>query len=209
LSPAGRAPNALRIHRLLAAKPLPPLNEVYREIFEQILGQRVAPPSPELAQAERDWQLAKQKELPLLLVLFKKTDKAGAEHEWHEALSRDAPEASRLKALSECYVVVHLSLDLLPALSQHLGLRPFAAPDGGSPLFVIARSDGRQLSATTGWEKAPELARLMAQGAVQEAKERPRTKAQLTRLMDLVEPIDADLTVQVRELRREAPRTKS
>ena len=49
----------------------------------------------------------------------------------------------------------------------------------------------------------------MAQGAVQEAKERPRTKAQLTRLMDLVEPIDADLTAQVRELRREAPRTKS
>lgn len=205
---SGRTTSSERIHQLLAARGMPPLNEVYREIFEQIVGQRVTPPKPEIAEAESEFHQAKQQEVPILLVLFKGGDRAEIDRQWEQVVSREAAESQNLKALAECYVIVKLPLDLLPALSQHLGLRPYAAPGDGSPLFVIARSNGRQLSATATWANLHELVRQLAQGAVQEAKERPRTEAQLNQLLKLVEPVDDALAGQIRELSAEAGKSK-
>ncbi len=193
-----------RIHQLLADRPLPPINEIYEEIFEQILGQRVTPPSNETVQAQFTFEAAKRSELPVLLVLYKDGDQAGIERDWQQVLSREQAVSARLKSLAECYVVVMLQLDLLPALSQHLGVRPFAAPDGGAPLFVVTRSNGRQLGAVTTWDKLDELALLMGQGLLQEAKEHPRRKAQLARLRELLEPIDRTLSDQVKRLLKTA-----
>jgi hypothetical protein len=97
-------------------------------------------------------------------------------------------------------VVVALRLEELPALSHQLGIPPYAAPDPGSPLFIIARSDARQLSGVTTWDKPRELAYAMAQGIVQEAKEHQRTPDQLRASLAVVEPVDAGLGDQVRKL---------
>lgn len=201
---SGRRGSSQRIHQLLADHALPPLNEVYQEIFEQILGQRVTPPSNETVRAQFAFEAAKRSELPVLLVLYKDGDHAGIERDWQQVLARDQAASARLKSLAECYVVVMLQLDLLPALSQHLGVRPFAAPDGGAPLFVVTRSNGRQLGAVTTWDKLDELVRLMGQGLLQEAKEHPRRKAQLARLHELLDAIDASLGDQVQRLLKTA-----
>lgn len=208
LMSGGRNTDSERIHQLLAARGMPPLNEVYREIFEQIVGQRVTPPQPEIAEAVSEFQLANRQELPIVLVLFKGSDRAEINRQWEQVVSRERPESQSLKELAECYVKVTLPLDLLPALSQHLGLRPYASSGDGSPLFVITRSNGRQLSATSTWANVHELVRQMAQGAVQEAKERPRAKAQLSQLLQVVEPIDAALADEVRELLAETGKSK-
>lgn len=200
----GRGGSSEQIHQLLAARPLPPLKDVYKEIFERILGQRVTPPETETAQAQLAFEAAKRSELPVLVVLYKGGDHAAIERDWQRVLSREAPDSKQLKALADCYVVVKLQLDLLPALSQHLGVRPFAAPDGGAPLFVVTRSNGRQIGAVTTWDKLPELVQLMAQGLLQEAKERPRTTNQLAELEDLLKPIAPELEGQVRQLVKEA-----
>ena len=93
-----------------------------------------------------------------------------------------------------------MRLKELPALSRQLGIPPYAAPDRGSPLFVITRSDARQLSAVTTWDKPDELAYAMAQGIVQEAKEHRRTPEQLRALLAVVDAVDAGLGDQVRRL---------
>lgn len=191
------------IHDLLAKEPLPPLNQIYRTIFEQILGQRVSPPDPEVAQVIEAFHVDERPKLPVLVVLYK-GDAANIHREWEQVLSRDRPVSQRLRELAECYLVTMLPLNRLAELSQHLGVRPFAAPDGGSPLFVITRSDARQLTAVTTWDREEELVYALAQGAVQAAKEDPRTSDQLTRLLKLVEPIDGKLAQQVERLLSEA-----
>ena len=120
------------------------------------------------------------------------------DHATTKEVSRSIP----LTALARSYVVVALRLEELPALSHQLGIAPYAAPDRGSPLFVIARSDARQLSAVTTWNKSDQLAYAMAQGIVQEAKEHERTPEQLRELLAVVDPVDAELGDQVRKLLR-------
>lgn len=201
-SSAGRS-HSLRIHQLLAAHPLPLLNEIYKEIFEQILGQRVTPPTTETARVQLGFESAKRRQLPVLLVLYEKGDHAGTQRDWNTVVSRGRPDSTRLKALAECYVVLIMRLDLMPELSQHLGVRPFAAPDASLPLFVVTRSTGHEIGAVTTWDKLHDLVELMAQGLLQEAKERPRDPSQLAKLCSLLDSIDADLAAQARELKNE------
>jgi hypothetical protein len=183
----------------LAKDPLPPLNRVYRTIFEEILGQRVSLPDPQVAAVEQAFRADEGPKLPGLIILHK-GDEAKLRREWEQVLSRDRPTSRRLRELSECYIVTTLPLDRLAELSQRIGVRPFAAPDNGSPLFVITRSNARQLTAVTTWDRQDDLVYALAQGAVQAAKEDPRTVEQLARLRTLVEPIDASLADQVHQL---------
>jgi hypothetical protein len=190
-----------QIHRLLAERPLPPLNEVYRTVFERILGQRVSPPDTERAQVGKALAAAKRSKLPVLLILHGGRDSQGVLQQWRGLVSAaDGPQANPLSGLARSYVVVALPLAELPALSQHLGIPPYAAPDQHSPLFVVARSDARQLSAVTTWNKTDELAYAMAQGLVQEAKEHDRKPEQLRDLIDEVRPVDDSLAAQVHQL---------
>jgi hypothetical protein len=270
------SPAQQKVHRLLASQPLPPLNEVYRTVFEDILGQRVSPPDTEREQVERAFAAARRARLPVLLILHKRRDNQAVLEEWNRlvaspgtvvadqaqedgeegvgpvgrggqatfgpaagrvrrpapnasplfpgnrhlarsrrspsvppvasspdlATTKEVPRSNPLPALARSYVVVAMRLEELPALSHQLGIPPYAAPDHGSPLFVIARSDARQLSAVTTWDKAHELAYAMAQGIVQEAKEHQRTPEQLRALLAVVDPVDAGLGDEVRKLLR-------
>jgi hypothetical protein len=210
-SQPGKTTAPWQVHRLLAAQPLPPLNEVYRTIFEKILGQRISPPDTERTQAERAIAAARRAQLPILLILHKGRDNQAALRQWNRLTAEPkGVQANRLAALARYYVVVALPLAELPALSHQLGVQPYAAPDPGTPLLVVARSDARQLSAVTTWNKPDDLAYAMAQGIVQEAKEHGRTREQLRTLLAEVGPIDEGLEDQVRRLMagsdRDAPR---
>jgi hypothetical protein len=274
LSLAVASPARQRVHRLLASEPLPPLNEVYRTVFEGILGQRISPPDAERVQAERAIAAARRAKLPLLLILHNRRDNQPVLEEWNRlvaspgkvapnqvqeegdeqvglvgrggleafrpavgsvrwaapnasrrnprnrhqvpsrprpsfptaansrelAATKEVPRSNPLTALARSYVVVALRLEELPALSHQLGIPPYAAPDRGSPLFVIARSDARQLSAVTTWDKSRQLAYAMAQGIVQEAKEHKRTPEQLQASLAVVDPVDAGLGDELRKL---------
>ena len=139
-----------RIHQLLAERPLPPVNSVYRTIFEDIVGQRVdadaGTGSSTACTAASRMRPARSTSLTILFILHKEARDAAVMGEWETQLKRAGSEQSdRLAKLAAHYVVVVFPLRDVPALSSQLRLRPFAAPDGDVPLFVIARSDGRQL----------------------------------------------------------------
>jgi hypothetical protein len=189
------------IHKLLAGNPLPPLSGVYQEIFERILGQRVNLPGDGLDQVVEAVADATRSKLPVLFILHKEDTSAAALGQWKALLAQhERIKGDPLDRLAESYVVVALPLNALPATSQRLGIRPFAAPDNSSPLFVVSRPNGRQLTAVTTWDKTEELTRALAQGLVQGAKEQPRSNEQLTQLLKLVIPIDSRMAGDVRKL---------
>jgi hypothetical protein len=195
---------------LLGDPPLPPLADVYRPIFEDVLGQRVSKPDTDITQAERAFAAAGRAKLPLLVILHRSRDNLGVLQEWGRSLAdRGSPKTNPLTLMAQSYVVVALPLEELAALSGQLGLPPYAAPDDGSPLFVIARSNGRQLGAVTTWGKPDDLAYAMAQGLVQEAKEHDRSAEQLRRLREQVGPIDEALARDVDRLIDEAGHRRS
>jgi hypothetical protein len=191
-----------RVHQFFASHPLPLLKDVYKEIFTRILGQALRRDPADIGQALRAIEQARQAQLPILFILHRARENRTVLDRWN-ALVAEAEQgtASPLGDLAANYVVIVLPINELAELSQSLHVRPFAAPDEGSPVFVVTRSDCRQLTALTTWSQAgAPLVEAMAQGLVQTAKERPRSSAQLRRLGRLVLRIDLGLAEQVREL---------
>jgi hypothetical protein len=189
------------IHQLLAGNPLPPLSAVYQQVFERILGQKVNLPGAGLEKVAEAVADATARRLPILFVLHKENDNATAIGQWTNAMALHARvKGDPLAKLADSYVVIALPLNALPAASARLGIRPYAAPDNSSPLFVVTRSNARQLSAVTTWNKVDDLTRALALGLVQEAKERPRSGEQLAQLLKLVTLVDNRLAGDVRKL---------
>jgi len=200
--PAGnRTSKSQAIHQLLAGKPLPAIRAVYREIFERILGQRVSLPGDGIEKVADAVAAAGRRQLPLLFILHKDKTNDATVAKWNNLIRQyDRNKRDPLGKLANSYVVVTLPLNLLPAVSQRLGIRPYAAPDKESPLFVVARPGGAQLTAVTTWNKTGELSRALALGLVQAAKEQPRTQEQLAQLLPLVKPVDSGLAAEVQRL---------
>ncbi len=144
-----------RLHELFAKNPLPPVKEVYRDIFEHILNEPLSVGQKAVQQAVQAVNEAKQAGLPTLFLLHRGRDSQETRNHWKALVkhSEGQPESDLADLASE-YVVIILPIDDLAELSHHLSIRPFAAPDQNLPLFVIARSDARQLTAVTSWSKA-------------------------------------------------------
>jgi hypothetical protein len=189
------------VHQLLARRPMPALQTVFQEVFERILGQKLSLPGEGLDAVVEAVAAAQERKLPILFILHKDNSNAATVGTWNELVAQHSRnKRDSLGKLADSYVVVTFPLDLLPAVSARLGIRPFAASDKGSPLFVVARSDGRQLTAVTNWNKTEELTKALAMGTVQEAKEQPRTPEQLAQLFPLVASVDANLASEVKRL---------
>jgi hypothetical protein len=196
-----RTSNPQAIHQLLANKPFPPLSAVYEEIFERILKQRVNLPGDGIERVAESVAEAKARQSPILFVLHKERSNGEAVAKWNSLVAHGRRgKSGPLGKLAESYLVIALPLNALPAASQRLGIRPYAAPDKSEPLLVVTRPDGRQLTAVTTWEKPDELARALAVGLVQSAKERPRTPEQLEQLLTVVKPVDARLAGEIKLL---------
>jgi hypothetical protein len=203
-----RTSNPQAIHQLLAGKPFPPLAAVYEEIFERILKQRVNLPGDGIELVAEAVAEAKGRQSPILFVLHKEPSNGAAVAKWNALVAQGRRgKSDPLEKLAKSYMVIALPLNALPAASQRLGIRPYAAPDKSAPLLVVTRPDGRQLTAVTTWDKPDELARALAVGLVQGAKEQPRTGEQLKQLLALVKPVDARLAGEIRLLMQ--PKSKA
>jgi hypothetical protein len=189
------------VHQLLANKPMPALQTVFQNVFERILGQKLSLPGEGLDSVVEAVAAARERKLPIMFILHKDKTNGATIGQWNDFVSQHSRnQRDVFGKLADSFVVVTFPLNLLPAVSLRLGIRPFAAPDKESPLFVVSRSDGRQLTAVTTWNKTDELTRAMALGVVQEAKEQPRTPEQLAQLLPLVTPVDLKLAAEVKRL---------
>ncbi len=185
-----------KVHELLMTQPLAHLQSVYKEIFEDILGQRVSKAGPRLAQASQRLEWAKKTGRPILFVLHDKGS-------W----ANPAFDLSTQQLINE-YAVIVMPLREAPALSQLTGQPPFESNSSARPLFVVARSDCQQISAVAGWYEG-QLRTALADGWVDALERNPpnvRTLVRAQRLLRAASPEAADrareLTIRVQQEQR-------
>jgi hypothetical protein len=164
-----------QVHELLMSNPLPPLGEVFDELFEDILGQRVSTAGPRLAQASVRLRLAQETGRPLLLIL----------HEGQQEQQRAWYGELTLQLMSQ-FVVIVLPLRDAPALSQLTGRPPYETPGAAQPMFIITRSDGDQLDAVSGWNDAY-LAQALASAWVDALERKQPSTRDLSRAARLLQ----------------------
>jgi len=199
-----------RIHRLLAVKPLAPIADVYEEIFGHILGQKVSKAAPNLALADRQLSLAEQSGRPLLFVIHREHDNSKGYSRWLKHVATTELRGVPLKALVQEHVVVVLPLKELPALSHRLDRPPFAAPDRGTPLFVLARSDGEQTGVVTGWHSQQYLMNGLASSMIEYLAKQQNSLVRLRRVQRLLGKLDRSYIEAVKPLIiRETERRKA
>ncbi len=176
-----------KVHELFMGRPLAHLQSVYREIFEEILGQRVSKAGPRLAQASIRLDYARKTGRPILFVL----------HDGN-TWSNPAFSATTQSLIGE-FVVIVMPLRESPALSQLTGQPPFEATSSARPLFVVARSDCRQLASVAGWYEH-ELSTGLAMGWADALERKPTNIRSLVRAQRLLRKANPESADRVREL---------
>lgn len=176
-----------RVHELLMSQPLPHLQAVYKEIFEDILGQRVSQAGPRLAQASYWLKYAKRAKRPILFVL----------HDGH-TWSNPAFSVQTQWLINE-YVVIVMPLRESPALSQLTKQPPFEVNSSARPLFVVTDSDCEQISSVAGWYEQ-DLASALASGWVEALEKHPPSIRELVRAQRVLRKTSPESAAQVREL---------
>ncbi len=189
-----------RIHMLLATWPMADVANVYGEVFEHILGEKVSKAAPNLMLADRQLTLAEQSGRPILFVIHKGYDNAAGYKEWLAFVEKARRAKSPWYGLLDHYVVVLLPLKELPALSHRLHQPPFEAPNSGTPLLVVTNCYGEQLAAATGYGSHDSLAHAMAHGSVDALQHRPQTPAKMRAVLRWVNKIDDQLADELRQI---------
>ena len=92
-----------------------------------------------------------------------------------------------LRAMLRDYVVILLPLKEMPALSQRLDRAAYESPGRGSPLFVVARSNGEQVGAVAGYENHQQLMHELARGWVAAAEANPHSARRLHEVKRLLQ----------------------
>ncbi len=186
-----------KVHQLLTEKPLAPLAEVYVEVFERILGERVSS-APNVELAEQGLQHAENENVPMLFILHQDDNNARFAEQWLafvNARQRSNPTLHTL--LRQCVIIV-LPQKELPALSGRLKQEPYSIPSHGYPLFVITDSRGKQLDSFAGFEAVDQLNKPLARAFVAEFKlVPPQNLTKILGIAALVKRIDPELAAEL------------
>lgn len=162
-----------KVHQLLAERPLAPLEEVYVEVFERILGERVSKSAPNVELAEQGLQHAGNESRPMLFILHQDQDNARFAEQWLALVrSQERANPALVTLLRKCVVIV-LPHKELPALSSRLKQEPYSVPTLGTPLFIITNPKGKQLDSLAGYQAMSQLSLPLAKALVAEIKLAP------------------------------------
>jgi len=162
--------------------PLPRLTDVYVEIFERVLGERVSQAGVRLAHAEKLLERAKRSGRPILFVL-------------NDSGYADVPRYSLdTRKLLQEHLLIELPLLAAPALSQLTGQPPFESSHSGQ-VIVVANSDGKQLASVTHWNDVASLHAALAIGWIDAMVKNPpsvRDQVRAERLLQRLSPAGKD-----------------
>lgn len=161
-----------KVHQLLAEKPLAPLETVYVEVFERILGEQVSD-APNVQLAEQGLQHAENENRPMLFILHHDTDNARFAEQWLTFVKSHQKNNPALPLLLRQCIIIVLPYRELPALSSRLKQEPYSVPSLGQPLFVITDPRGKQLDSLAGYEAVNQLNLPLAKAIVAEIKLAP------------------------------------
>lgn len=193
-----------KVHDLYSWQPKPHLKLVYKQIFEDILGQKVSQAGPRLAQAAVRLQRAKELDWPILFVMHK------GDHWSEPTLSPDT------ETLLKNFIVIKMPIKEGPALSQLTMQPPLEARGNQYPLMAITSSDCKPLMPTiSGWDETALSYALAGAWAGQLEKHPPSSIGVLVRAQRLMRRINnaaadrvRDVTVRVQKQAKDAREEK-
>jgi hypothetical protein len=140
-----------RAHQLMAAQPLAPFTEVYREVFEELTNERVIENRGVVYAAAEGLKQAQKNGRPILLVLYE--GHGDYKDEWDEKtkdLVQDVFYTPRVAPVLRQYVTVFIPKRQLAALSNLADLPVYAVGQKSSPLLITANSRGEQVGMSYG-----------------------------------------------------------
>lgn len=133
-----------RIHQILAAQPLAPLKEVYRELFEELADEEVNSVRGRVLSAARVLKEAREQERPVLFIFYRGQDESKEPDETTRQLLANLLYSRNVRALLRHFAVVLLPRDELSALSNLVDVPVYEMPAGSSPVFLLADSTGEK-----------------------------------------------------------------
>jgi len=140
-----------RAHQLMAAQPLAPFTEVYREVFEKLTNERVIENRGVVYAAAEGLKRAQENGRPVLLVLYE--GHGDYKDEWDNKtkdLVQDVFYSPRVAPVLRQYVTVFIPKRQLAALSNLADLPVYAVGQKSSPLLIMANSRGEQVGMSYG-----------------------------------------------------------
>ncbi|HVA47844.1 MAG TPA: hypothetical protein VNH11_15860 [Pirellulales bacterium] len=149
-----------KAHRLLADNSLVPLQLIQERVFEKLAGQKASEDRSDVGLAAMGFNKARQKGMPVLLVLTKAKAKTGV---W------DMPTSSLIAALGSkptvqpmrnCVLIV-LPIDELPALTNLVNLPDLELAERTTPTMVLTNGDAAQTVAISSHSDPREVAKLL------------------------------------------------
>lgn len=186
-----------KVHQLLAQKPLAPLEELYVDVFERILGERVSE-TPNVDLAEQGLQYAEDENRPLLFILHDARENSQFKEQWLAWLKSKEHRNPILLALMRQCVVITMPQREMPALSKRLKQEPFRVAALGSPLFVVTDPRGKQLHSVTGLQSVDQLNLPLAKAIVAEIKlAPPQSVPKLRDIAGLIRRVDPSLAAEL------------
>ncbi len=147
-----------KAHQILAAEPLAPLVQVEERLFEKLTGEQFADNRGRIYSAAEGFQRAREKEMPVLLVLYKGRGKY--KDEYDETTKRLLTEVLPRRPVSQplqSYVVITLPLNELAALSNLADVPNYELPSGATSQLILAQPDGMQIESISGHVSAEHL----------------------------------------------------
>lgn len=187
-----------KVHQLLAETPLAPLDNIYVDVFERILGERVST-APNVELAEQGLTFAEEENRPMLFILHDGLDNSLFKEQWLAWLKSKEHGNPVLLVLMRHCVVIALPQKEMPALSKRLKQEPFTAATLGSPLFVVTDSRGKQLDSLTGFQAIDQLNLPLAKAIVAEIKlSPPQTVPKLKDIANLIRRVDPALAAELK-----------
>ena len=159
-----------RAHQIMAAQPLAPFREIYREVFEKLTNERVIENRGTVYAAAEGLRRAQENGLPILLVIY---DGHGEDKdEWDsktKELVKDVFYTPQVAPALRHYITIFIPKRQLAALSNLADLPVYALTEKSSPLLITTDSLGEQMGTSYG-SISPENLAMLLWPAIHEAR---------------------------------------
>ena len=156
---AARRLSGDRAHQILAAQPLAPLSDVYRELFEKLTGERANDQRGLVYSAAKGLQHARESNLPVLLVFY--NGHGENNEQFDSAMERLVDNVFRSPSVAtplQTFVVVSVPIRQIPALSNLAELPVYELPSGSRPALIITKPNGEEVGSMPGSVDPDQLA---------------------------------------------------
>ncbi len=148
---AARSFGGDRVHQIMLAQPLQPLQSVYREVFEKLTNERANEDRGVVYAAAKGFEVAREKGLPVLLVLYR--GQGDNKDEWDsptKELFEKVLCTRQVLPVLRHYVRIFVPKRQLSALSNLAELPVYEASRHSGPSIIITDSLGKQIDSFYG-----------------------------------------------------------